>query len=191
MSVVVTDKKRSKTALAEVEAVLFTKEQIATRVKALAREINRDYKGKNLFIVGILKGSFMFLADLLRELKVPAELDFMSLTSYEGEKSMGMVHLNFDIKKDIRDRHVLLVDDIVDTGFSLVFARKHLLSKGPKSLSLAVLLDKAEKRKVLVPIRYVGFTIGDRFVVGYGLDYNERFRELAFIGVLKNDTLRP
>lgn len=174
-----------------MEAVLFTKEQIATRVRALAREINRDYKGRSLVIVGVLKGSFMFLADLIRELKVSAELDFMSLTSYEGERSTGMVHLNFDVKKDVRGRHVLLVDDIVDTGFSLVFARKHLLSKEPKSLNIAVLLDKAEKRKVLVPIRYVGFTIGDRFVVGYGLDYNERFRELPFVGVLKSETLRP
>ena len=174
-----------------VDAVLFSPKQIAARVKVLGKQINRDYKGKSLVIVSILKGSFMFLADLMRELKVPVELDFLSLSSYEGDKSSGMVRLHFDIRRHIRGKDVLLVDDIVDTGFSLAYARKHLLSKEPKSLSIGVLLDKAEKRKVHVPVQYVGFDIGDHFVVGYGLDYNDRLRELPYIGVLKSEALRP
>lgn len=174
-----------------VESVLFSKAQIKARVKSLARAINRDYKGKDLVIVGILKGSFMFLADLMRELNIATELDFLSVSSYEGDKSSGMVKLHFDIRRDIKGRNVLLADDIVDTGFSLVWARNHLLAKEPKSLSVCVLLDKAEKRKVLVPLRYVGFTVSDYFVIGYGLDYNEKFRDLPYIGILKSDALKP
>ncbi|MBI2070935.1 MAG: hypoxanthine phosphoribosyltransferase [Elusimicrobia bacterium] len=174
-----------------VSEVLFTPEQIAKRVSALAKKISADYQGKNLVVIGILKGCIVFLGDLVRQIKVPLELDFLSVSSYAGESTTGMVKLNFDIKADVRDCDVLLIDDIVDTGFSLAFARKHLLSREPRSLEVGVLLDKPQRRKVFVPVRYTGFTVPDRFVVGYGLDYNERFRELPYIGVLKSERLEP
>ncbi|MFC1521261.1 hypoxanthine phosphoribosyltransferase [Elusimicrobiota bacterium] len=168
-----------------VDGVLFSSAQISKRIKDVAGAINRDYKDKDLVIISILKGSFVFLADLVRQLKVSPEIDFMNVSSYEGDKSTGMVHLHFDIRKDIKGKDVLLLDDIVDTGISLSFARNHLKNKEPNSLEVAVLMDKPSKRKVFVPIRYVGFTISDKFVIGYGLDYNEHLRELPYIGTLK------
>ncbi|MEK6543686.1 MAG: hypoxanthine phosphoribosyltransferase [Elusimicrobiota bacterium] len=173
-----------------LESVMYSESQIALRVKALARQIERDHK-EGVVIIGVLKGSFMFIADLLRELKVSVQLDFMSLSSYVGDKSSEIVRLNFDIRSDIKGKRVLLIDDIVDTGFSLAFARKHLLSKEPAHLDVGVLLDKPARRKVFVPVRYVGFTIPDAFVVGYGLDYNERYRELPFIGVMDGTKIGP
>lgn len=175
----------------DIEAVLFNQAQISKRIDVLAKEINAEYKDRYLIMVAILKGSFIFLGDLLRRLTVPVEVDFLSLSSYIGDRSSEMVKLNFDIRLDVKDRDVLLVDDIVDTGFSLTFARKHILSKGAQEVDVCVLLDKPERRKVLVPVRYTGFIVPDRFVVGYGLDYNERYRELPYIGVLKSRRLEP
>ncbi|MBI4063864.1 MAG: hypoxanthine phosphoribosyltransferase [Elusimicrobia bacterium] len=174
-----------------VTQILYSEDQIAKRVAALAKEINKDHQGRHLVIVGILKGSFMFMGDLVRHLQVPCEVDFLSVSSYAGEVSTGIVKLNFDIATDIRGCDVLLIDDIVDTGFSLAFARKHLLAKEPRSLQVAVLLDKPQRRKIFVPVKYTGFMVPDRFVVGYGLDYNGRFRELPYIGVLRADKLAP
>ena len=175
----------------DIESALYSAGQIAARTNALARRINKDYEGRDLVIVGVLKGSFMFLGDLLRRLTVPVDVDFLSLSSYIGERSTEMVRLNFDVRLDLKDRDVLLIDDIVDTGFSLAFARKHILSKEPQDVEVCVLLDKPERRKVLVPVRYTGFVVPDRFVVGYGLDYNERYRELPYIGILKSRRLEP
>ncbi|MBI4369006.1 MAG: hypoxanthine phosphoribosyltransferase [Elusimicrobia bacterium] len=171
--------------------VLFSAKQIASRVEALAQEISADYKGRNLLLIGVLKGSFMFLGDMIRHLAVPVEIDFLSVSSYAGDTSTGMVKLNFDFKTDARGRDVLLIDDIVDTGFSLAFARKHILERKARSVEVGVLLDKPQRRKVLVPVRYTGFTVPDRFVVGYGLDYNERYRELPYIGVLPLEKIGP
>lgn len=168
-----------------IESILFTKAQIAKRVKELARIIEKRYAGQDPVMIGILKGSFIFLSDLIREIRLPVEIDFLSVSSYTGTHSSGMVRLNFDIRKNIKHRSVILVDDIVDTGFSLGYVRKHLLARGPKSLEICVLLDKPERRRVLVPVNYLGFSVPDRFVVGYGLDYNERHRELPYIAVLK------
>jgi len=184
-------KSRATSSYPEIEETLLSGREIARRVKALAREISGDYKGRSPVLAGVLKGSFVFLADLIRNIKIPVELDFMSLSSYAGDSSTGMVKLSSDTKLDLRGRHVILVDDIVDTGFSLAWARKHLLTKEPASLEVCVLLDKPPRRKVFVPVRYTGFTIADRFVVGYGLDYNERFRELPYIGALTPESLQP
>ena len=152
--------------------VLLTSAQIARRGEEGAREIGQRHAGTTPVVVAVLKGSFMFLADLLRKLEIPTEVDFLSISSYEGERSSGIVRLHFDVRKEIKNRDVILVDDIVDTGISLSFIRKHLLAKKPKSLEICVLLDKPSRRKVFVPIRYVGFSIPDKFVVGYGLYFN-------------------
>lgn len=184
-----TSKKLSKSVHPDLAGVLFSEAQIAKRVKELGVEISKRYAGKDLVVIGVLKGSFMFVSDLVREIKRPMELDFLAASSYAGQNSSGMVRLHYDIRKSIKNRDVILVDDILDTGFSLNFVRKHLMAKGPKSLSICVLLDKPERRKIFVPARYVGFSVPDKFVVGYGLDYNEKYRELPYIGVLKNTGL--
>ncbi|MBI4668623.1 MAG: hypoxanthine phosphoribosyltransferase [Elusimicrobia bacterium] len=185
----ITKTKRVKTGYPELANVLFSKPQIARRVGELARRINADYTGRKPVIIGMLKGSFMFIADLLRQIKIPVELDFLCVSSYVGETSSGMIKMNFDIKAEICDRDVILIDDIVDTGFSLAWVRKHIMARQPKSLEICVLLDKAARRKVFVPVRYTGFTVQDAFLVGYGLDYNERYRELPVIGTLKKENL--
>lgn len=187
----VTVRAKKDTSRPEIAAVLFTAAQIAARVRALAKTIQAEGKGQDFVLVGVLKGSFVFIADLLRALNLPVELDFLSLSSYAGDRSSEIVRLNFDIRANVRGKKVLLVDDIVDTGFSLAFARKHLLAKGASDVEVCVLLDKPARRKVFVPVRYIGFSVPDAFVVGYGLDYNERYRELPYIGVLKSEKVEP
>lgn len=159
--------------------LLFSRKEIARRVHELADQINRDYDGKDLVIVGILKGAFIFMADLVRALEVPAEIDFVRLRSYgNGTTSSGQVHITKDIELPLADRHVLIVEDIIDIGYTLHFLHQHLAAQGPLSLKTCCLLDKKERRAVDVPIDYVGFTVKKGFLVGYGLDCAEKFRTL-------------
>jgi hypoxanthine phosphoribosyltransferase len=170
----------------DVEEILLTGEQIRTRVAELGRQLAVDYRDRDPVLVSVLKGSIIFLADLLREMEVPLSIDLMEVSSYGAStESSGQVRILKDLSKPIEGRHVLVVEDIIDTGLTLNYLLKYLADKGPASVRVVCLLDKPARRLAEIPIDYRGFTIPDRFVIGYGLDYNERYRNLPFIGVLK------
>ncbi len=166
--------------------VLLAEEQIQEKVREMARRISRDYLGKTPVLVGILKGCVYFLADLMRNLELEHEVDFISISSYaSGVKSSGTVRMLKDLDHDISGRDVLIVEDIIDSGLSLSYLRKNLLSRNPRSLAIATLLDKRVPRERQVFVDYVGFEIENHFVVGYGLDFAERFRELPYVAILE------
>lgn len=166
--------------------VLLEEEAIQKRVKELGRQITRDYEGKELVLVGILKGAVVFFSDLIRHVELPMSMDFMAISSYgNATKSAGVVRILKDLDKDIVGKHIIIVEDIVDSGLTLSFLKDNLVSRGAASLRICALLDKPERRKVDIKADYQGFTIPDAFVVGYGLDYAERYRNLPYIGVLK------
>lgn len=167
---------------------LLTTEQIQSKVLELADKISRDYIGKELLAVGILKGSFMFFADLVRAIRVPITIDFVIASSYLKTTSTGEIKVFYDIREEITNKNVLLIDDIVDTGVSLNFIRENVLSKSPASLKICAFLDKKERRVADVPIDYIGFEIPDKFVVGYGLDYDNKYRNLPYISTFKKET---
>jgi hypoxanthine phosphoribosyltransferase len=165
---------------------LHTEEEIARCVSGLAEQVSRDYEGKDLVTVGVLKGAFVFTADLVRRLTVPCRSDFLALGSYGSRSvSSGEVELLLDLRIPLRGRDVLVVEDIVDTGLSLQYALERVRREEPGSLKVCALLDKPSRRKVEVPVDYVGFTVPDRFLVGYGLDWNERFRHLPYVGYVE------
>ncbi|KAA0258180.1 hypoxanthine phosphoribosyltransferase [Deferribacter autotrophicus] len=163
------------------------KEDIQKKVKELGKMISEDYRGEELFLVGVLKGSWIFMADLVREIEVPLEVSFISVSSYVGEttKTSGVVRLLCDIDKPLSNKNVILVEDIVDTGLTLSYLKKLLEVRKPKSFKICALLDKPERRMADIKAEYVGFTIPDEFVVGYGLDYNGYFRNLPEISILR------
>ncbi len=167
---------------------LFSVKQIQSRVKEMADEISEDYSGKELFAVGILKGAFMFFSDIVKLIQTPMEIDFLIASSYKKTQSTGNVELHCDLRKDIKDRHVLLIEDIVDTGISLKFILDMLASRNPASLKVCTFIDKKELRKTDVHIDYVGFQIRNEYVVGYGLDYENKFRNLPYIAIFKKST---
>ncbi len=164
--------------------VYLSEEKIQSRIKELANEINEQYKGKELTVIGVLNGAFMFTADLIRHLNIPVTLEFMSASSYgDGTTSSGKLEINLDIKKDIKDKHVLITEDIVDTGLTLSVLRKDLEARGPASLKLASFLFKPARLEHKVDIDFLGFEIEDKFVIGYGLDFAGRYRELPYVGI--------
>lgn len=166
--------------------VLLEEEAIQKRVEEMGRQITRDYEGKELVLVGILKGAVVFFSDLIRHVELPMSMDFMAISSYgNATKSAGVVRILKDLDKDIVGKHIIIVEDIVDSGLTLSFLKDNLVSRGAASLRICALLDKPERRKVDIKADYQGFTIPDAFVVGYGLDYAERYRNLPYIGVLK------
>ena len=171
----------------DIQTVLLSEEQIRNRIEELGRELTQEYKDKNPVIVGVLKGVVIFYADMVRKIQVPCQFDFMWISSYAGTESTGSMIVKKDISVDIKGRHVLILEDIFDTGNSLEFACNHLLAKEPASLKICTLLDKPEGRKPGITLKadYVGFTIPNAFVVGYGLDFNEHYRNLPYVGVLK------
>lgn len=164
---------------------IFTVEQIQQRVRELAEMISKDYEGKNLLAVGILRGAFMFLSDLVRAIKVPLTVDFVIASSYMKEATTGEVKVYYDVREDVKDKDVLLIEDIVDTGITLNHIRERMLQKRPRSLRICTFLDKKERRVVDVPLDYTGFEIPNEFVVGYGLDYDNRYRNLPYIAVFR------
>ena len=173
-----------------VGTVMITEEQIRERVAEMGRDLSRDYAGKVPILVNILKGGFIFLADLVRAMDVHCEMDFMVVSSYEDKtESSGVVRILSDLGLNIEGRHVLIVEDIVDTGLTLEYIRDLLLARNPASLKIVTLLDKFDRRQVDVPIDLVGFPIPDEFVVGYGLDYAQKLRNLPYITVLDGDDL--
>jgi hypoxanthine phosphoribosyltransferase len=171
----------------DIQNVLITQEQLQQRIAQLGEELTRDYEGKNPVIVGVLKGVVVFYADMVRQIKTKCEMDFMCISSYSGTDSTGKMTVNMDLRSDIKDRHVLILEDIFDTGSSLDYTVKQLLARQPASLKVCTLLDKPERRRPDVTLKadYVGFTIPNAFVVGYGLDYNEHYRNLPYVGILK------
>jgi len=171
----------------DIKEVLLSQEQIRDRIAQLGEVLTRDYAGKDPVIVGVLKGVVVFYSDMLRQIKVPCQLDFMWISSYAGTDSTGKMVVRKDVAEDLKGRHVLILEDIFDTGRSLDFTYKHLLAKEPASLKICTLLDKPSRRDPDVTLQadYVGFEIPNEFVVGYGLDYNEFYRNLPYIGILK------
>ena len=171
----------------DIQEILITEEALRRRIQELGEELTAEYTGKNPLIVGVLKGVVVFYADMVRQIKVPCQMDFMWISSYSGANSTGSMVVKRDVAADIRGRHVLILEDIFDTGNSLDFTYRHLLAKEPASLKICTLLDKPERRKPGITLKpdYVGFTISNAFVVGYGLDYNEQYRNLPYVGILK------
>ena len=169
----------------EVKEVLLTEEEISFRIKELGKEISKDYKGKDLLLVGILKGAVIFMAELCKNIDLPLKIDFMAVSSYgSSTKSSGVVRIQKDLDEEIEGKDVLIVEDIVDTGLTLNYLVENLLSRKPASLKICCCLDKPNRRKAAINIDYVGFSIPDEFVIGYGLDYAQKFRNLPYIGVL-------
>lgn len=171
----------------DIESILLSAEQIQQRIEEMGVEISRDYEGKDPVILGVLKGVVVFYADMIRHITVPCQMDFMCLSSYQGTKSTGNMIVKQDMSVDVSGRHVLILEDIYDTGGSLNYTYHHLLSKNPASVKICTLLDKPERRRPGITLKpdYVGFTIPNHFVVGYGLDYNEHYRNLPYVGILK------
>jgi hypoxanthine phosphoribosyltransferase len=162
--------------------ILISEERLKKRVKELALKISEDYKDRNPILVGILKGSFVFLADLIRELNISHQIDFISVASYGSKKrASGVVRLLKDLSTNIEGKDVIIVEDIIDSGLTLNYIRNNLLTRNPKSLEVLTLLDKKKRREVNIPLKYVGFSIPDCFVVGYGLDYDEQYRNLPCV----------
>lgn len=171
----------------DILEILLTEEQIKARIRQLGQTLTEEYAGKDPIIVGVLKGVVVFYADMIRQIQVPCQMDFMWISSYSGTTSTGRMQVKRDISSDIKGRHVLILEDIYDTGTSLDFTYQHLLAKEPASLKICTLLDKPERRKPGITLKpdYVGFTIPNAFVVGYGLDFNEHYRNLPYVGILK------
>lgn len=168
----------------DIDRVLLDEEKIQRRVRELGKEIAKDYKGKRLVLVGILKGSVLFLSDLMRAIDIDFEVDFMSASSYEGESSTGVVRLLLDLRHSVSGKDVIIVEDIVDTGLTLKYLLENIKTRGPRSLEICTILDKPDCRKAAIEAKYKGFDIPSEFVVGYGLDYNEYYRNLPYIGIL-------
>ena len=166
---------------------MLSSEKVAARVKEMGAQISRDYKGKKVVVIGVLKGSFIFLADLVRSMDIPLTIDFLGVSSYAGTQSTGVVAITQDLTKPVEGRHVLVVEDIVDTGLTLQYLVENLKTRNPASLEVACLLDKPSRAKVRVPVKYVGFTIDDEFVVGYGLDYDGLYRNLPYIAIYRGE----
>ena len=168
--------------------VLLPEEEVDARIQAMGEQISRDYAGKQVHLICVLKGGSFFLCELAKRITVPVSLDFMSVSSYGGgTESKGVVKIVKDLDESIRDKDVLVVEDIVDSGRTLSYLLEMLRSRGPKSLRLCTLLDKPDRRVVDVDVDYTGFQIPDKFVVGYGLDYDQRYRNLPYIGIVEFD----
>ena len=170
----------------DIQEILFSEEQLASRVNEIARQITQDYQGKEIVLISVLRGSFVFMADLCRRIDLPCTVDFMAVSSYgSGTSSTGQVQITKDLSSDIAGKHIIVVEDILDSGNTLSYLLKLLQARHPASIRLCTLRDKPERRTKPVEVHYSGFTIPDAFVVGYGLDYAEHYRNLPYIGILK------
>lgn len=171
----------------DIERVLISAEELEAHVAEIGAQISRDFEGKDPIFIGVLKGCFIFMADLMRHVSIKCSMDFMAVSSYSGTTSTGAVKINKDLSEDIEGRHIIIVEDILDSGVTLNYLKNFLLVRKPASISIATLMDKPARRKADVYADYSCFEIPDAFVVGYGLDYNERYRNLPYIGVLKRE----
>lgn len=166
----------------------LTVEQIQKRIKELAQKISEDYEGKEVLSVGILRGAFMFFPDIVRHIQVPMNIDFLIASSYVKSQSSGAIKVHADLREDIKGKHVLLFEDIVDTGLTLKYIKDMLAARNPASLKICTFLDKKSRRKADLALDYIGFSIPDHFVVGYGLDFDNKFRNLPYISIFKERT---
>ncbi len=170
----------------DIREILISKEQLMKKVKEIGHNISEDYKDKQLLIICILKGGVIFTADLIKEITIPVELDFLAVSSYGmSRNSSGVVRIQKDLESDVKDKHILIVEDIIDSGLTLKYIKELLAKREPASIRICTILNKPERRKANIAIDYVGFNIPDEFVVGYGLDYAEKYRNLPFVAVLK------
>ncbi len=170
--------------------MLLTKEQIAERVEELGIRISKDYQDDPPIMVSVLKGGFIFLADLVRAISIPIEIDFMEVSSYgDGTVSSGVVRILEDLSLNIEDRHILIVEDIIDTGHTLRYIIENLKTRHPKSVKICTLLDRRGRREVEIPLDYVGFVVPDKFVIGYGLDLAQKYRNLPYIGIIEEEEI--
>jgi len=173
-----------------VEEILIDEDVLQTRIAELGEEISSDYSGRDLLLIGVLKGAVFFMSDLMRRLTVPCEIDFMAISSYGASTdSSGVVRILKDLDINIEGRHVLVVEDIIDSGLTLSYLMRNLEAREPASLEVCALMTKPERREIAVDVRYVGFEIPNRFVIGYGLDFAERYRNLPFVAVLHSDLI--
>lgn len=168
-----------------IERVLISEEQIKTRIAELAQELKAEYEDKNPLFIGLLKGVVVFFSDMIRAVQIPCELDFMVVSSYVGTNTAGVINVKKDLDTDIRGRHVVILEDIIDSGLTLSYTLDFLKSREPASIKICTLLDKPERRKTELQADYVGFTVPNEFVVGYGMDFNEQYRNLPYVGILK------
>ena len=187
-----TEEEGKETMKNDIKEILLTEEQIQAKVKELAAQLSKEYAGKDPVFVGVLKGVVIFFADMVRNIDIPCEIDFMSISSYSGTTSTGRTEVRKDVSVNIEGRHVVILEDIFDTGTSLTFTVNHLLNKKPASLKVCTFLDKPERRRPGITLQpeYVGYTIPNEFVVGYGLDFNEHYRNLPYIGILKPEVYK-
>jgi hypoxanthine phosphoribosyltransferase len=173
---------------ARVGDILVQPDELAHRVRELAQEISRDYEGRDLLLIGVLKGAVFFMADLMRRIEIPCEVDFMAISSYgAGVDSSGVVRILKDLDMSIEGRNVLVVEDIIDSGLTLSYLLRNLEAREPASLEICALLTKPARREIDIECRYIGFEIPNRFVIGYGLDFAERYRNLPFVGVIRDE----
>jgi hypoxanthine phosphoribosyltransferase len=175
---------------ADIQQVFATSDTLQRRVREMGKQISRDYQGKTPVLVGALKGVICFMADLLRTVTIPVEVDFIAISSYSNEaRDQGLVKVVKDLDRPITGRHVIFVEDVIDTGLTLNYLMNSLRARQPASLEVCVLFNKQERRLIEIPLRYKGFDLPDYFVVGYGLDHHERYRNLPYVGILKPDVL--
>ena len=171
-----------------VSQILFTEEQISEKVSLLANQINRDYETLQPVLIGVLKGVFIFLADLMRKIEIDCDVDFLAISNYSSDaRKRGVVRLVKDLDVPIEGRHVLFVEDVIDTGLTLNYLLRYIRDRMPASLEVCTLFDKPSRRLIELPIKYKGFNLPDKFIVGYGLDYNEKYRNLPYVGILKSE----
>ncbi len=168
-----------------VRGIVISEEEIASRVATLGRQITADYEGQDLFLIGILKGAFVFVCDLIRHIPLPLSVDFMAISRYSQEEQKGEVRITKDLQEDVTGRHVLIVEDIVDTGLTLNYLVRNLKNREPASLNICTLLDRPDLRLAEIPLRYVGFNVSHEFLIGYGLDYRDAYRNLPYIATMK------
>lgn len=175
----------------DIKQVLITEEQLREKEKQIGKKISEDYEGKDLLLVGILKGSVPFMADLLKEISIPCKMDFMAVSSYgNSTTTSGVVRILKDLDFEIEGKHVLIVEDIIDSGITLSYLMEYLKGRKPASLQIACLLDKPDRRKKKIDVKYSGFKVPDYFLVGYGLDYSEKYRNLPYVGILKEEVYK-
>ncbi|MCI1944585.1 hypoxanthine phosphoribosyltransferase [Clostridium luticellarii] len=175
----------------DIKEILLDEQTIKRKVKEIGRRVSKDYEGEDLMLVGILKGSVPFMADLLREITIPCTMDFMAVSSYgNSTSSSGVVRILKDLDHEIENKHVLIVEDIIDSGITLAYLVDYLKGRKAKSIEIACLLNKAERRKINVKAKYIGFEVPDYFLVGYGLDYAEKYRNFPYVGILKEEVYK-
>ena len=172
----------------DIKEIILEEQIISERINSLGEEVSKDYQGKDLVLIGILKGSVMFMADLAKRIDIPCSMDFMAVSSYgTSTKTSGVVRILKDLDFQIEGKDILIVEDIIDTGITLKFLLENLYARKPRSIEIICLLNKEERRKVQIPVKYIGFNVPDFFLVGFGLDYAEKYRNLPYIGVLKEE----